>query len=200
MTDSGDAYFGEQLAREAQRKYHERQQAALAAAARLAERRKATVNDDGNGKGDAPPVEPPWMAEADGIQPMTKGLTNTGFTPAIPVKAKPPVHLSMMTADELLTKGWPEPVWLVPGLLPVGLTILGGKPKVGKSWLALQLAQAIATGGMFLGIRVVQALVLYLALEDSPRRLSSRMKLQSWPVGKGRCDFVHVGGARELGC
>ena len=52
--------------------------------------------------------------------------------------------LDLLTADEILTAAWPEPVWAIPGLLPVGLTILAGRPKVGKSWLALQIALAVA--------------------------------------------------------
>jgi hypothetical protein len=55
------------------------------------------------------------------------------------------------TVAELLAADFPEPRWAVPGLVPVGLCILAGRPKVGKSWLALQLACAVATDGHFLG-------------------------------------------------
>jgi hypothetical protein len=70
-----------------------------------------------------------------------------------------------------------EPKWAVSGLLPEGLNILGGKPKMGKSWMALGLSIAVATGGVVLGsIPVEGGDVLYLALEDNPRRLQSRLK------------------------
>jgi replicative DNA helicase len=59
--------------------------------------------------------------------------------------------LKVLTADELLSGGWPEPVWAIPSLLPVGPTILAGKPKIGKSFLCLQIAQAVAAGGTVLG-------------------------------------------------
>lgn len=92
-------------------------------------------------------------------------------------------EMQLLTADAILTTDWPEPVWAVPGLLPVGLTILAGKPKLGKSWLALQITQAVAAGGHALGEQVEPGPALYLALEDSPRRLKDRMRKQGWPVG-----------------
>lgn len=95
----------------------------------------------------------------------------------------PGAPLDLLTSDQLLKTSWPEPVWAVPELLPVGLCILAGKPKLGKSWLALQIALAIAAGGMALGKKVTQGPVLYLALEDSPRRLQERMKKQGWTTG-----------------
>jgi len=100
--------------------------------------------------------------------------------------------MDIIPADKLLTSDWPEPVWAIPGLLPVGLTILAGAPKVGKSWLALQIAQAVASGGMIFNLRVERGSVLYLALEDPPRRLKERMTQQGWPVGLN-ADFLPVG-------
>jgi replicative DNA helicase len=100
--------------------------------------------------------------------------------------------IPLLSADAILTTEWPEPIWAVPGLMPVGLTILAGKPKLGKSWLSLQIAQAVAAGGMVLGKRVDSGPVLYLALEDSPRRLKDRMRQQNWPTGLSS-DFMVVG-------
>jgi RecA-family ATPase len=58
-----------------------------------------------------------------------------------------------------------------------GLTILAGKGKIGKSWLALGIAIAVASGGYALGsIKVEQGDVLYLALEDNERRLQKRLR------------------------
>ena len=67
--------------------------------------------------------------------------------------------------------------WAVPGILPEGVILLAGKPKQGKSWLAFDLAFAIAAGGVVLGkVPVEQGGVLYLALEDNERRLQARAK------------------------
>jgi hypothetical protein len=62
-------------------------------------------------------------------------------------------------------------------VLPEGATILGGKPKIGKSWFALDIGVAVASGGVALGDKAVeQGAVLYLALEDNQRRLQTRLK------------------------
>ena len=60
------------------------------------------------------------------------------------------------TAAELLDAEFPEPKWAIEGLIPEGLTIIGGRPKVGKSWLLLQAAIAVGTGGRFFGKQVDQ--------------------------------------------
>ena len=83
-----------------------------------------------------------------------------------------------------------EPIdFLVDGLFAQGLYILGGSPKVGKSWLALQLCLAVCTGTPFLGRETHQDEVLYLALEDGPQRLHSRaLRLtQTAPSGLYLC-------------
>jgi hypothetical protein len=84
------------------------------------------------------------------------------------------------TADELLKATFLEPQWVVPGLLPEGLIILAGRPKIGKSVLTLQLAHAVSSGGRFLNQHIQKASVLYIALEDSARRLKKRMHEQHW--------------------
>jgi hypothetical protein len=106
--------------------------------------------------------------------------------------------LKTISAHTILTTVWPEPVWAIPQLLPVGLSILGGKPKVGKSWLALQVAQAVATGGRTLERQVDSGPVLYLALEDTPRRLQDRMRKQEWSANQaGDADFMTMGDFQE---
>lgn len=82
------------------------------------------------------------------------------------------------TARELMATDFPEPVWTIPGVLPVGLAILAGRPKVGKSWLALQWAHAVAAGGMVFDLPVKHKRVLYLALEDGPVGLKNRLTTQ----------------------
>ena len=94
--------------------------------------------------------------------------------PKVPV---PEVRL--WTAQELLEANFPEPSWLIPGLLPEGgLVLLAGKPKVGKSWLALDIAHGLSSGGTVCGVPVArQVNTLYLALEDTPKRLKNRLVL-----------------------
>jgi hypothetical protein len=72
---------------------------------------------------------------------------------------------------------FPQPRWAVPGIVCEGVTLLAGPPKVGKSWMALGLGLAIAAGQPAFGtIAIDPGPVLYLALEDTPRRLQSRMR------------------------
>jgi hypothetical protein len=92
----------------------------------------------------------------------------------------------VFTAAELEQMVFPEPRWAVKGILAEGLSILGGRPKIGKSWLALALGTAIASGGEALGqIPAEAGDVLYLALEDNKRRLHERMQRvmqgEPWP-------------------
>ena len=78
--------------------------------------------------------------------------------------------------------------YVVPGIFVEGLTLLAGKPKIGKSWLLLHAAVAVARGGFTLGeLHCTEGDVLYCALEDNERRLQSRLtKLlgvsQPWPT------------------
>lgn len=86
-------------------------------------------------------------------------------------------HGSYFTADQLLGTEFPDPRWAIYGLIPEGLTLLAGAPKLGKSWLSLGLGIAIASGGRALGkIDATEGAALYCALEDTPRRLKSRLE------------------------
>lgn len=70
----------------------------------------------------------------------------------------------------------PPQKFVVPGLIPSGLTILASPPKFGKSWMCLDLAISVATGTEFMGIETNRDGVIYLALEDGDRRLQERGK------------------------
>ena len=95
------------------------------------------------------------------------------------------------TGLELANTDFPEPVWIVPRIIPEGTTLLAGRPKLGKSWLALQIAHAKAIGGVALGERVEAGRVLFCALEDNARRLKDRMDGQHWPAAaQAAADFV----------
>ena len=83
-----------------------------------------------------------------------------------------------ITSKEILNAEFPEPKWVVNGLIPEGLTILAGKPKLGKSWLTLQIAAAASVGVPALFHFECEPMgVLYLALEDTDRRLKQRLNL-----------------------
>ena len=69
---------------------------------------------------------------------------------------------------------FPPLKFIVPDILCEGLSILAGRPKIGKSWISLDIAVAVATGGLRLShYKCEPGDVLLLALEDSRRRLKS---------------------------
>ena len=85
-------------------------------------------------------------------------------------------QLNIQTAAALRTKTFAPLKYIVPGLIVEGLVILAGKPKVRKSWMALDVALATAAGRLCLGDRKPQqGAVLYLGLEDGERRMQRRI-------------------------
>lgn len=86
-----------------------------------------------------------------------------------------PPTLDTITAADLQKKDLPPIKFIVDRLITVGLSILASPPKYGKSWMVLALCLAVASGGRFLGYTTNQCGCLYLALEDSQRRLKTRM-------------------------
>ena len=87
------------------------------------------------------------------------------------------IHDDLVTRDAqwLLEQPLKVMPWIVESLLPVGLILLVGAPKTGKSWFALQLAICLSLGLPFLGFATIQADVLYLCLEDTFARIQQRL-------------------------
>ncbi len=83
---------------------------------------------------------------------------------------------TVSNAADLLNKTLTPPQFAVEGLLPAGLCIFSAPSKTGKSWLALDLCNAVANGLPFMGRKVNQGDALYLALEDSEYGLQKRMR------------------------
>ena len=81
------------------------------------------------------------------------------------------------TLEKVMKTEFAAVKWVVPGLIPEGLTIMAGRPKIGKSYGLLGLALAVASGGRaFSQIPVEAGDALLLALEDSERRLQDRIR------------------------
>jgi hypothetical protein len=78
------------------------------------------------------------------------------------------------TARELMNIDFPPVKYIVDRLITEGLTVLASRPKLGKSWMAFFMADAIARGRFFFDAKCEDGDVLYLALEDTPRRLRAR--------------------------
>ena len=78
-------------------------------------------------------------------------------------------------AATLMDKPLPNSCFLVDGLVPEGVNMISDAPKVGKSWLMLDLALSIASGEPFLGQNTAKCGVLYLCLEDTLKRIQDRL-------------------------
>lgn len=89
---------------------------------------------------------------------------------------KKPSSLSMESMSSLNARNIAPPKFVVPGMIPYGITILASPPKFGKSWMCLDLALSVATGTDFLGLETEQTGVIYLALEDGDYRLQDRSR------------------------
>lgn len=82
--------------------------------------------------------------------------------------------LTIVTADDLNSKMYARPPFIVSGFLCAGLTILAAPPKTGKSFLALDLACCIAEGKPFWGFETTKGNVLYCDLEGTEWRTQER--------------------------
>ena len=84
-------------------------------------------------------------------------------------------RMGIISSTELTDMRFERIDWLADGLLKPGLSILAGAPKIGKSWMVLQLCMAVAKGETFMGMPTKQSSVLYITLEDSATRIQERI-------------------------
>lgn len=106
---------------------------------------------------------------ADGIG-VSRHVGEVGLT-------NPPSLLGGLRSGDWLDAQHFAPVrYSLPGIIPEGSTLFVGPPKIGKSWFLLALCLGVACGGRMLSMEVQRRPVLYLALEDSDRRLQDRCR------------------------
>lgn len=84
-------------------------------------------------------------------------------------------ELKMYSSEYIMNTPMKPIEYCVDGLISQGLFILAGAPKVGKSWLALDMCLSIAKGEKVLGKETSCGHVVYLSLEDSLIRLQNRL-------------------------
>jgi len=108
-------------------------------------------------------AEGPWLAAQSDAMRRENGASTAYQTPT--------------TATTLLAKTFAPLRCFVDEILAEGMTILGGKPKKGKSYLALDMSLSIAVGRQaFMKFPTEKAQVLYVSLEDGERRLQRRLR------------------------
>ena len=91
------------------------------------------------------------------------------------MQAKSTRPLQTIDADTLQSTAYEPVSFVVDDLLPQGLHLLAGAPKIGKSWLALWLCLCAAQGKPLWTFATRPCEVLYLCLEDSFQRIQSRL-------------------------
>lgn len=83
--------------------------------------------------------------------------------------------LQTIDAETLLATPLRPVPFIVDGLIPSGLHMLAGSPKIGKSWLVLWLCLKVAAGELVWEHTANRCGVLYLCLEDTYNRIQSRL-------------------------
>lgn len=121
----------------------------------------------------------------------------------IPESATQPARKNEWSIPELLDTVFSDPGGPLPGVFPIGETLVGGRPKKGKSTLMRQFAVSAGQGGRFLNREVGIRKTLLYALEDRPQRLKKH--LIQLGVDRGAILTVrqtipplHLGGLAEI--
>lgn len=111
----------------------------------------------------------------------------------------------LFSAEELQKRRIRPIQWIVRGVLPEGLAIICAPSKYGKSWMMMQLCEAVADGKPFLDFETEKCDCMYFSLEDSDRRFQDRlnktMQGKSAPsnfYGSTECSTMQLGLFKEL--
>lgn len=105
-------------------------------------------------------------------RPKVNGAEHTEQKKVNQFEFKPEI----VTLGELLATETKAPEWIIDGLLPPGVMLLAGRPKVGKSRAAAMMGEAVSQSGEFLGRLCRTGTVVYLDLENARWRISKRWR------------------------
>ena len=91
-----------------------------------------------------------------------------------PVRSR--VKFERTSTTTIMSTRYPPLRAIVAGYLYEGFTVLAGRQKLGKTWLGIDWAVAVAIGGIAMGsIPCDQGDVLYIDMENGPRRIQGRI-------------------------
>jgi hypothetical protein len=97
--------------------------------------------------------------------------------PPIRLAPVPRVKFERTSTTKIMSTRYPPLRAVVAGYLYEGFTVLAGRQKLGKTWLGIDWAAAVAVGGIAMGsIPCDQGDVLYIDMENGPRRIQGRIK------------------------
>jgi hypothetical protein len=114
----------------------------------------------------------------DGSEQYSNGSSireaaNRAWADSLHIHPKPSWRDNAFSAAALQRLQFPPVKWVVPNFVPEGLTLLCGRPKIGKSFAGLDIGLAVATGGEAFGRRTEKGEVLYAALDCNEGSISS---------------------------
>lgn len=110
------------------------------------------------------------MIDAD-VVPLKEFVTATGAK-----TGKPRPKLIRTNTNAIMAMAFDPIRWIVPDYVSEGFSVLAGRQKLGKTWMVIDWALAVACGGAAMGsISCVQGDVLYIDMENGPRRIQRRI-------------------------
>lgn len=124
--------------------------------------------------------------------PKVEGVTFTRFDPRDDQAPKRAKSFTRTNTNAIMATVF-EPIrWTIPGYVPEGFSVLAGRQKLGKTWLAIDWALAVACGGSAMGgIECEHGDVLYIDMENGPRRIQRRIDAL-YPLGPMRPDLSRL--------
>ena len=84
-------------------------------------------------------------------------------------------ELNAVNEETLWDMEFDSKQFCIQGLLPQGLCMLGGAPKMGKSFMVLNWVEKVAKGEPIWRMKTRQGTTLYLCLEDNLQRVQQRL-------------------------
>jgi AAA domain len=118
------------------------------------------------------PVDANAIAREQGIDHLRQALD----APVLQPKARR-IKFTRTSTNVIMATKYPPLRAVVPGYLYEGFTVLAGRQKLGKTWLGIDWALAVATGGIAMGsIPCDLGDVLYIDMENGPRRIQGRIR------------------------
>jgi hypothetical protein len=107
-------------------------------------------------------------------------------------REKPKARFVRTNTTTIMATVFPPIRWIVPGYVSEGLALLAGRQKLGKTWLAIDWAIAVACGGVAMGrIECEQGDVLYIDMENGQRRIQRRIDAL-YPDPRSRPDLKRL--------
>jgi AAA domain-containing protein/IclR-like helix-turn-helix domain-containing protein len=123
--------------------------------------------------------DPEMLKHVPGVQALGNEILNGGCLGCeiVLLQGRHGPDLERTDTNALMAVSFPPLKAIVPGYVYDGFTVFAGRQKLGKTWLAIDWAIAVATGGLAMGsIGCTQGDVLYIDLENGPRRIQARIR------------------------